>query len=57
MQTLQGDEYPSVTIMVPNARLFYFFLVDYNVEYLEDSPHCALDEPDIVVKIKKSIFG
>lgn len=34
MRKMEGDEYPSVTIMVPNARLFYFFLVDYETEFI-----------------------
>lgn len=50
MQKGEGDKYPTVTIMVPNSRLFYFFLVDFEVEYLEDFPNCGLDEFENIVK-------
>ena len=49
MRKQEGDEYPSVTIMVPNARLFYFFLVDFETEFIEEAPNVLLTESEEIV--------
>jgi hypothetical protein len=51
MRKLEGDEFPSITIMVPNARLFYFFLVDFETELNEEAPNVLLTESEEIVSL------
>lgn len=45
----ENDEFPHVTLMVPNARLFYFFLVNFEETLIEEAPMIYLSETDDVV--------
>jgi hypothetical protein len=45
----EGDEFPHVTLMVPNARLFYFFLVNFEETLIETAPKIYLSETEDVV--------
>ena len=49
MRKQEGDEYPSVVLLVPNGRLFYFFMVDFEPEVMEEAPFVTLDESEEVV--------
>lgn len=44
----EGDEHPKVTLMVPDARLFFFFLVGFEIKILEENPKIFLAETDYV---------
>jgi len=52
----EGDEYPHVTLMVPNARLFYFFLVNFEDTLIEEAPKIYLSETEDVVNFPLKNF-
>lgn len=48
MSKSEGDEHPNVTLMVPDARLFFFYLVDFDFAIVEKNPKIFLSETDYV---------
>lgn len=44
----EGDEFPNVTLMVPDARIFFFYLVDFEMKVQIDAPKIFLAETDHV---------
>ena len=46
----EHEEYPSVTLMVPNARLFFFFLVNSEQTLMDGAPSIYLTESEVVVR-------
>lgn len=42
----EGDEYPNVTLMVPDARIFFFYLVGFEIKVQIDAPKIFLAETD-----------
>jgi hypothetical protein len=49
MKKQEGEEFPSVTLMVPNGRVFYFFLVEFEIDLLQEAPSAHLSESENVV--------